>query len=257
MFGIFKASKKNAQTRESGQTDSTSNSSDPATESLMRAIAEQKKNDPMAGLKIGAIEINERFLKAMKNEKGVHIESLLTALAALAGFSCQMAIREEFIKTGKATEREALTEIKTKDGHIYYFGDNLNKPLAENKLSVWALVGGELQGLGAKLPDITDIFSHIANTVGSKEFGRPRVDEKHKASDTPENYVRDLWPVTLPIIEQFCDRPMEWPILLSLSLQKIINLGKDVIPPETAGTLVMETAISMSKINPESVNISK
>lgn len=34
-------------------------------------------------------------MAGLKNEKGVHIESLLCALGALAGYSCQAAVRAQ------------------------------------------------------------------------------------------------------------------------------------------------------------------
>ncbi len=52
-------------------------------------------------------------------------------------------------------------------------------------------------------------------------------------------------------MDQFCDRPMERPILLGLAAQQAIEMGKDVIPPAEAAKLVMECAVPMSKIGPE------
>ena len=52
---------------------------------LKSAIDAQKETDPLAGLKIGAKEINQRLINGLKNEKGVHIESFLTVIGALAG----------------------------------------------------------------------------------------------------------------------------------------------------------------------------
>jgi hypothetical protein len=89
--------------------------------------------------------------------RGINIETGLTALGALAGFSAQMAIREYFIKAGKITEEKACATVKTKDGSTYFFGDLLNEPLIttqKGQFSVWNFVGGAAQSLGAKeLPD--------------------------------------------------------------------------------------------------------
>ncbi|WP_157679272.1 hypothetical protein [Methylovulum psychrotolerans] len=62
---------------------------DPKTEALIHAIRERSKDDPLVGAKLGGKEIFQRLLDSMKNEKGVHVESLLCALGALAGYSCQ------------------------------------------------------------------------------------------------------------------------------------------------------------------------
>lgn len=227
---------------------------DPATESLLRVIAEKKKEDPMIGLKIGAKEIETRFLGAFKNDKGVHVESYVTALASLAGFSCQMALREEIIKTGKAAEKDMFMTLTDSAGNNYYAGENIIKLLAENKFSIWSIVGGGIQQAGGQLPDMHSIIANSVQTIGTENFTRPRVPERHQQrQDTPQNYIRNLWPVTLPILNMFCDRPAEWPIMLALALQSIIVQGKNAIDPQVAGIIALETAAAMSKIDPAAV----
>jgi len=224
---------------------------DLAAQSLMRAIAEKKKTDPLIGVKIGSKELLTRLMRAMTDPKGIHIESVLTALGALAGFSCQMAIRAELAKAGRNTVAGILMHMDSSDGKRFYFGDALNKPLAESPYSVWSLAGGGAESAGAKtLPDLHDIFGHSITSIDKGTFGIPRVPEKHRSHDTPENYARGLWPVLMPTLDLFCDHPAQWPILYGLALQRIIIEAKDVIPPEMAIQIIMESAIPISKIDP-------
>jgi hypothetical protein len=58
---------------------------------LLEVIANGKASDPLIGAKVAGKEVLHRLIRAMTNEKGVQVESLFTALGALAGFSCQMA----------------------------------------------------------------------------------------------------------------------------------------------------------------------
>lgn len=224
---------------------------DPKEEALMRAINNQKNEDPLVGLKIGSNEIIQRLLAALKNDKGVHVESLLAIIGSLAGYSCHAACREELVASTKMTEKEAFKIVSCKDGKNYYFGDLPNKPLAEDKYSVWSLVAGTTQHLGGELYDIKSTFSNSIGAMGSEYFGIPQVPEQHRPNDTPLNYVKSLWPSLLPILDKFCARPMERPILLGLVAQKAIEMGKEVIPPAIAAKLVMECAVPMSKIGPE------
>ncbi|HIQ14149.1 MAG TPA: hypothetical protein EYH38_01080 [Leucothrix sp.] len=219
---------------------------------LMNAINEKKKTDPLVGIKIGSKEVVQRLMQGLKNEKGVHIESLLAILGSLAGYSCHMAFRDELVNSGKHQEKGVFTIVETRDGSKYYFGDLPNKPLVEGQFSVWGLVAGITQHLQkSKLPDINTIFSHVSGTVGDSQFGIPRIPEKHKPGDLPINYVASIWPTLLPVIDMFCDKPTERPILLGLAIQQVIEMGKDVIPPLMAAQLVMECAVPMSKIGPD------
>ena len=223
--------------------------SNGAEQALLHQIAERSKFDPLIGAKIGSKEITQRLINAMKNERGVHIESILCALGSLAGYSCQAAVRAQAVARG-LPELALLTSVETKDATTYFFGDHLNKPLAESQYSVWTLAGGGAQEAGCtNLPDIGEIFNHAAKVVGTPSFGVPRIPDPHKPHDSPLNYVRTLWPALRPPIVKFCPNPEHWPVLLGLSLREVIVMGKTVIDPCIALRLVMESAIPMSKIN--------
>ncbi len=219
---------------------------------MENAIRNQEKTDPLARPKIIAKEIVHRFIKGMADQKGVHIESLITSLAALGGFSCQMSIREGLVKTGKITEEAAFAVVRTQDGKKYFAGDLLNEPVFSAKLSLYSLVGGTVQQLGGKnFPDMSELAGHVTSSVGTDQFGIPRVPDNHKAADLPINYVKDLWPVTLPILVDNNVNPIHWPVVFGFALQQVVEMGKDTLDPELAFKMVMETAVPMSKINPE------
>jgi hypothetical protein len=222
---------------------------DPKTAALVHAIRERSKEDPLAGAKLGAKEMFQRLLNGMKNEKGVHIESLLCALGALAGYSCQANLRAQALAKGMP-ETAAFQAIATKDGKQYFFGDPLNNALAGSQYSVWGLAGGAAQHAGAKeLPDLNEIFQHTSSVVGSDQFGIPRVPDNHKASDTPINYLKAIWPALFPTVKLFCPNPVDWPILYGFAIQEAIDAGKGAIEPGLALRIVMESAIPMSKVD--------
>jgi len=221
---------------------------------LLAAIKIKKKKDPLFGLKIGAKEVNERLLNALKDQKGVHVESLLTILGALAGFSCQMAAREKLQDTANLTEADSLMVVEGKDGKKYYFGDSINSSLAGDKYSVWALTAGIATHLGANgLPDLKEMFTRVTGTVGTKEFGVPQLPENHRPRELPVNYLKGTWPHLLAVVDKFCDGAHERSILFGIAIQQIIQMGKDSIAPDMAAKVVMESAIPMSKIDPHAV----
>lgn len=221
----------------------------PSNAALMNAIKEKRKTDPLIGAKLGSKEVNQRLLDAMKNETGVHVESLLCALGALAGYSCQANLRAQALEKG-VPETAVFTVVDTADGKKYFFGDPLNKVLAESQYSVWSLAAGAAQQNGcSSLPDIAEIFGHVSKTVGGVEFGIPRIPDGHRPGDTPINYVKALWPKLLPTMKQFCQKPSEWPILFGLAVQETLDMSKGVIAPDLALKIIMESAIPMSKVD--------
>jgi len=216
---------------------------------LLRQIAESSKSDPLIGARIGAKLLNERLLEMMKSERGVHIESVLCALGALAGYACQAAVRAQSTAQGLA-ENALLIKVATKTGKSYFFGEELNKPLSAAQHSIWSLAaqGARLAGCTA-FPDLKEIYEHTAAIVGTETFGLPRLPQQHAPNDFAENYLRVLWPVFQPSLGKVCIDPAHWPVLFGIAIQEVILAGRSAIDPGLALRLVMECAVAMSKVD--------
>jgi hypothetical protein len=126
----------------------------------------------------------------------------------------------------------------------------LNETVAGAQYSVWGLSAGAAQQLGAKeYPDLEDIFKHVSSVLGTDGFGIPRVPEAHRAGALPIAYLKALWAPLLPVVKLCCEKPEHWPILYGLAIQDAIHFGKDVLDPSLAISIVMESAIPMSKVD--------
>lgn len=221
----------------------------PADAAMKDTIERMSKEDPLTGPKVAAFEIRETLLRGMKGPKGVHIESLLCALGALAGYACQASARAEGMARGDS-ESALFRIVQTADGTRYFYGDSINRPLAELPYSVWGLTEAAARHHGAiNLPDRHELFTYVTQTVGTSQFGIPRLPEGHGTGDTPVNYVTGLWGVMSASLKRNCRKPSEWPIAFALVIQQVIGKGKDTISPELAFRIVMESAIPMSKMD--------
>jgi hypothetical protein len=205
--------------------------------------------DPLAGAKLGGAELAERLIAGMAKDGGVHVESLMCAAGALAGYSCQAALRAQNRAEGR-DELAQFTVAETTDGQRFFFGDALNKFLAEGKLSVWSLAAGGARGCGcSKMPDIEAIFAHVAESVGGEDFGVPRLPRDHPVHKLPRAYLEELWPRFAPMVERFCPDPVQRPALLGLALQELLSQTKQALDPCLALLVIMESAIPMSKVD--------
>ena len=215
------------------------------------------QNDPLYGVKKGGKVLASKLFAAMSTEKGIHLESLLCALGSLAGYACQASVREEFIRQQGKAEKDVFIVINSKlNGEVYYFGDQLNKPLAESRYSVWSLSSGAAQKMGlTELTNLHDIFKYATDTLGSAEFGIPRVPSVHQAHEKPRDYVHFLWPKLFPLAQTFCQNPSEWPMLFGVAIQEIFYASEGLIEMEMALRIVMESAIPMSKIQLRNLDV--
>ncbi len=225
-------------------------SSTPQINSVPMPPDQTASADPFYAVKKGGKEIAAKLFTAMSGERGIHLESLLSALGALAGYACQISVREALVVQQGRAEKEVFIVVNSKqDGQTYYFGDLLNKPLAESRYSVWSLASGASQKIGLKdLIDLHAIFKHVTDSLGSDAFGVPRTPAAHQANELPINYVRFLWPQLFPLAKNFSATPADWPILFGIAIQEILYASKDLIDPQLALSIVMESAVPMSKI---------
>lgn len=238
-----------------GTSGSTSSHQAQVSEIFFRALAEKRKEDPLIGPKLGSQEILQRLLDAGKTERGVHAESLLCLLGSLAGFACQISVRMGYQLDPATMQSDPLIRMGGVDGKHYFFGDAINRPLAESSHSIWSLAAATAQDLGCSdLPDVNEIFKHVTTSAGTDQFGLPRIDKPNTPGETPISYVSKLWPHIYPIAARFCDKPVELPILFGLATQQAMIQCKTVLDARLALRIVMESAIPMSKIDPAGID---
>lgn len=203
-------------------------------------------------------EIITKFVRAgYQDERGVHIESVLSALAALAGYAAQVtAIR--LIKDGDpaATQFPQVNEIKTKDGQAFLIIELANQlvaaPGGPDKLTILTLVANAAMRVGGKrLPDMTAIMKRNAAHFGSPDYPPLTVDPRHFPKENALVALRQWWPVVVTVfsaVELRDIHPLYWVFTLANEAGKLIEEGKAVLDPDLAMVLVMETAVAMSKV---------
>ena len=180
----------------------------------------------------GAEYVLYRIWATLQEQEGIHAESLVTCLGALAGYACQAHVRQAGVPAASS----------------HFITDALNRPLIASPLSVWSLVRRAVQKTGGALPDIDSICAHVTRTFETPEFGVPRVPEEHRPRRPPLFYLTQLWPQVLPIASRFCRRPAQLPVLFGIALQRAIEHTTERLSPTLAASIAMECAVAMSKV---------
>jgi hypothetical protein len=187
-------------------------------------------------------------MQALKDDRGIHLESLFCALGAMAGCACQASVRAESIAVGEPADSR-FEVATTADGRRFLFGDALNQPLAENRLSLWSLVAGAAAHDGARqLPDLVEVFKHNAAALGTQGFGIPRLPPEHPLQSTPIAYARKLWPEMSALLARELPQPRLWPVALGLAIQELMAKTRGNLPPDIIARIVIESAIPVSKV---------
>jgi hypothetical protein len=208
--------------------------------------------DAFTGARQAAREVLGLVMSALKDSRGIHLETLFCALGALAGRACQESVRARALAEGKPADAY-FEVITTQDGNRFYFGDALNQPLAEDRVSIWSLLAGAATHDGAKnLPDLNEIFAHNARVLGTAQFGVPRLPPEHPVQGQPQEYALKLWPLVRAVVAEFAGEPRMWPVAIGLACQELMAQTRGNIPPGVVVRIVMESAIPVSKIPADS-----
>jgi hypothetical protein len=195
------------------------------------------------------------LMRELKDDRGIHCETLLTVVGALAGYAAQQALWEGMVKPGKLAIREAFKVIETPSGETYFFGESLDTILASMEpkhLSIWKIVaGGVLAQGGEHLPDMGNLIRHCEATAGTSQFGMPRLPDDHLPGMLPRIALDRYWPgarLLLALAE-----PLSWPLHMANAAQKLMQAMKGAIAPDLAVKIVMEAAVPMSRVDPTTV----
>ena len=160
-----------------------------------------------------------------------------------------------------------LHVLQGADGKSYYSGDMLNAillPQAGSRHTTWEFVATGAMQAGApqaELPDIEEIFAHVAGTIGSDAFGRVRAPDDHQPVFTPYEALHAVWPRTRELFSSMqvpgaVGRSLvieHWPVVAAIVAQQYIVMARDVLDPRLSAQIVMESAVAMSKIDPITV----
>ena len=245
-----------------------------------------KGTDDEVAVNLAIGSLRDSLQMWLKTERGIHVETLLASIGALAGFAAQtsafarIAKRDIPLLTGAdaALSPAALSEhlrkhnllvvANTKSGETFYFGDLINGylvPQTTNDYSLWNFTAAAAIEAGVKpaeLPDCNAMFRHAAQTVGSPEYGVPQVAEEHQPQLTPRQALDMFWPRAKFILTRTDgpgparDRsvpPEYWSLVTDLVARQLFLMAKAALDPRIGLALLMECAITMSKVDPKTV----
>jgi hypothetical protein len=185
--------------------------------------------------------------------KRARVPEMLNALGACAGFAAQVAVWRELVLPAKRNPGDFLCFGTTKSHEIFFLGEPINQFLlatADDRLSFLSLAAATLSN-ASELVDIPDLLRHVAGSLGTSGFGRPRVPPSVRLSELPRAALGRTWGKVARILRE--NRPAEWPALLGAAAYNIIDANRPALAPPIALRILLEAAVPMSKLNPVTV----
>ena len=97
-------------------------------------------------------------------------------------------------------------------------------------------------------PDIDAIIEYTTASIGTPEFGQPRLPDGHTIPHTPIQYLNFWQPLKAEILDTLPVPHSDWGMSYALAIQSLMDQAKEVLAPSIAGLIVMECAVPMSKV---------
>ena len=182
--------------------------------------------------------IVEMLKDTLRGPNGVDMKFPLLYAAGLAGHACLEAVK---------AERGTFQVATAKNGKRFYFGDDLNHYLLEDKYSVFSFCNAVSHN---ETEEILAIVKDTAMKVGGDElliWGMP--------ADSVYPKIKDCWDgIFINMTNRYCRRPSEWPVLYSIVLQNVILQAISAgAKDQEAGRMAMEVAIVIAKMDDDSI----
>jgi hypothetical protein len=190
----------------------------------------------------------------------IHAETYLAAAGAVAGFAAQQSLLANL----DAARAQQMKRARTPQGEVFWFGspliDALVGPVREDYPKCvwrWASVSARAAGMTTN-PDAADMFARVTATLGTHQDGMPAVGYEHQPHVPTRALLERAWPTMLAIFEGRADPEAEtrrrvpvawWGAIAAQAVRRPMSDVMDVLPPEVALTIVMETAIYASKLD--------
>ena len=205
----------------------------------------------------GADILRKLMISHYTDEAGIHIETVLSAAAACAGYQAQRAglwLIEADQPEGKAFAE--VKEVPTASGDVFIVSELVNQLLAgdtdADRLTVLKVVAaGGIGAGGTRLPNMTEVARRTADARGSDDYPPLSVPPEHLPEENARAALQLWWPVVTKIFsvaELGRVDPISRMLALSLMTARLIEAGKDAVAPDTAMQLAMETAFAMAQV---------
>lgn len=216
----------------------------PMLRSMAHQVDLKRSQDPMVGAKIASQEIYINITNMLKDDKGVHAETLLAVIASVCGKLCVQGIMntlDNMISKSVPDRKKLLYTIaslmqiwivETKNGEAYIMGDKIGNEFMLCYSNAIA-EQGDIQKL---LP----VAKKTSGCVGSEDYWKTPFDELvHYSPQELADRFTGVFEITY---KTYCRFPQERMLAVAFAAQKAINelVNQHVMDKEKAAYIFSE-----------------
>jgi len=219
------------------------NSQNHAELAMMNYIDSQRAKDNFIGVKMAGKEIYANLVNWLKDDKGVHAETLMAVLGSIGGRECVNGIMntlDSLISDEAQDKRQIENTIagildifiaETKSGELYIMGGRI----AHSFCSFYDTACSEQ---GKSVEKLQPLASEIAGKVGYPEYWKTPFD--NLIGKSPKE-IADIFDGKFEFtFNVYCRFPYERMLAFAIASQNAVNQMESVMPKEKAMSILAE-----------------
>lgn len=192
-----------------------------------------------------ASAIIKMFKNVFDSPTGFDAQKALLFTSGLAGYACHQAVK---------ANKEFFVVVEKVDHKKFYFGDDLNKYLLEDKYSVLSFCNGFFENFaeGETCPNAIEIVNKVVAAI-ARENSNYKIWDAYHPRQVYLN-VKNCWNgIYDNMTAVYCQSPQEWPVLFAIVLQNIMIIASQNMQKSTIYCMALECAIYISKMDDDSI----
>ncbi len=192
------------------------------------------------------------YQQLAQNGDAVGIENFLGLLASAGGVTCIATSLIEWDFLRRQSVGGNLILEQEVDGTKYFCGDLPSRYLYESQISLLniALPYAMKHGAAIEHDFLHEPISHAMQTVGTPQFGVPRIADEHRPGASPLELARIAWPQAENAFDTVQLAVDYRPAAMGFAIGKALDKAAPNMDPLTMANIVAECAVPMSMIDP-------
>lgn len=190
---------------------------------------------------------------ALRDGKGLHAETILTAVGALIGQAAAVAVAARAEELGLSREA-VFQDAETIGGNRFAFSDAVNRLLfdgVENWVDLWSLLGNFAEALGKPVADDApaEWARHFAANLGGEVDGEPlRTADQFGSNLSAAEAVARFWPQVERTLRTGGGDAFDRYGRLALVAVALMAQLAEVVPGDAAASCILQAAMAGAKI---------
>lgn len=192
------------------------------------------------------------YRQLARGGEAVGIEDFIGLLASAGGIACiaTSLIEWEFVRHGPVSGDPILEQQVA--GQSYFCGDLPSRYLYESQLSLLNIALPYAMKHGAEIDHdfLHEPIAHAMRSVGTPQFGMPRLPVQHRLNASPLELARLAWPQADHTFDTLKLGLQYRPAALGFAIGKALDTAGRTIDPLIMATIAVECAVPMAMVDP-------